>query len=102
VLWSIVFLVCGIGLYFLLRQPKGEAVVVLTPYTLPPHVTPFTVLSLLRRMEQDGQLSLPPTRRGELTLAIEELERRFFGPGAETNGQADLERIAREWVSRAS
>jgi hypothetical protein len=37
-------------------------------------------------MEQDGQ-SLAPTRRGELTLAIHELERRFFGPGAETNGQ---------------
>jgi len=60
------------------------------------------MLNLLHRVEQDGQFALPPTRRGELTLAIHELERRFFGPGAETNGQADLERLAREWVTRAS
>jgi hypothetical protein len=102
VLWGILFIVCGVGLFFLLRQPKSQAATVVTPYALPAHVTPFTVLSLLRRMEQDGQLGLPSTRRGELTLAIQELERRFFGPGAETNGQADLERIAREWVGRVS
>jgi hypothetical protein len=100
VLWSIVFIVCGVGLYFVLRSPKGEVTAVMMPYTLPGQITPFTVLGLLRRMEQDGQLSLPPARRGELSLAIQDLERRFFGPGAETNGQADLERVAREWVER--
>jgi hypothetical protein len=46
-------------------------------------------------------LSIPPERRSELTQAIRDMEQRFFGPGAETNGQSELERVAREWVNRA-
>jgi hypothetical protein len=102
VLGSLVFVGCGVGLYFLLRPAAHQPTTAVTSYALPPHITPFTVLTLLRRIEQDEGLALPSSRRAELGLVIHEVERRFFGPGAETNGQADLERIAREWVSRAS
>jgi hypothetical protein len=94
-------LVCVVGLFFLLRQPKRAATGPAFAYALPAHVTPFSVLSLLRNMEQDTRLKLPADRRAELATAITDLERRYFGPGAETNGQADLERLASDWVSRA-
>lgn len=97
-----VFLGCGVGLYFLLRPAQGAAIEQAPAYVLPAQLTPFTVLNLLRRMEQDARLTLPADRRTELAQSIRDLERRHFGPGAETNGRTDLERLAREWVGRTS
>jgi hypothetical protein len=101
ILSGLVFALCGAALYFLLRTTRGPVAEEAALYTLPTHVTPFTVLNLLRRMEQDARLALPPDRRAELAQTIREMEHRFFGPCAESNGQADLERLAREWVGRA-
>jgi hypothetical protein len=98
---GVVFVLCGTGLYLLLRPSKRAAEEQVAAYALPEHITPFSVLSLLRSMEQDPRLGLPDDRRVELATTIRELERRYFGPGAETDGQADLERLARDWVTRA-
>ena len=97
-----IVVVCGGGLYLLLRSGKTAAVEQVAAYTLPAQVTPFTVLNLLRRMEQDHQLPMPVERRDELARAIRELEQDYFGPAGETNGQANLERIAREWLVSAA
>jgi len=98
---AILFFVCGAGLYLLLRPVPGAALEQAAVYALPAHITPFSVLSLLRSMEQDPRLDLPADRRAELATTIQELERRYFGPGAETNGKTDLERLARSWVTGA-
>jgi hypothetical protein len=95
------FVFCGAGLYLLLRPSKRATAERAAAYTLPAHITPFSVLSLLRSMEQDPRLVIPADRRAELATTIRELERRFFGPGADSDGQADLERLARDWVTRA-
>lgn len=101
--WAgVLFIVCGAGLYLLLRPSKLGAEERAAAYALPAQITPFSVLSLLRSMEQDPRLSLSADRRAELANTIRELERRYFGPGADTNGQADLERLAQDWVTRAS
>jgi hypothetical protein len=99
---GVFFAFCGAGLYLLLRPSKHAAVQRAAAYALPAHITPFSVLGLLRSMEQDPRLGLPADRRAELATTIRELEHRYFGPGADTNGQADLERLARDWVTRAS
>lgn len=96
-----VCLVCAAGLFFLLRQPRRVDAGPAFAYALPAHITPFSVLSLLRQMERDARAGLSAERRAELARAITELERRHFGPGAETNGDAELERLARDWVGRA-
>jgi hypothetical protein len=100
VLSGVVFVLCVVGLFLLLRQAPGGAIAPAAAYAMPAQVTPFTVLNLLRRMEQDTRLGLPTDRRTELAQAIRDLEQRYFGPRGETNGQADLERLAREWVGR--
>jgi len=96
------FAICGAGLYLLLRPSKRAAAQYAPAYALPGQITPFSVLGLLRSMEQDPHLGLSTDRRAELAATIRELERRYFGPGNDTNGQADLERLARDWVTRAS
>jgi hypothetical protein len=98
---GVMFAICGVALFFLLRTKQGPVAEEAALYALPAHVTPFTVLNLLRRMEQDARLSLPPDRRSELAQTIRDMEQRFFGRGPETNGHSELERLAREWVSRA-
>ncbi|MEY2411140.1 MAG: hypothetical protein QOF48_3810 [Verrucomicrobiota bacterium] len=95
-------LVCGAGLWALLRPVPGAAALAPAVYNLPAHVTPFSVLGLLRAIEQDARLRLPEDLRSELSRAILELERRHFGPGADADGQADLERLAQSWIGRAS
>ena len=97
-----VLLVCSVGLYFLLRPAHGRAAERIATYVFPAELTSLSVLNLLRQMEQDERLALPPDHRAELAQCIRDLERRYFGPDAETNGQADLERLAREWLGRAS
>src|SRR6266487_4884644 len=45
-----VFVACGAGLYLLLRPSKRAAEEQAAAYALPAHITPFSVLSLLRSM----------------------------------------------------
>jgi hypothetical protein len=86
-----------LGVYHRTRRQTATAVEA-PEYVLPEQVTPFTVLALLKRMQQDSRLALGAERRSELGQTIGELEKHFFGrPGA--NGpQPDLEQTARQWL----
>jgi hypothetical protein len=96
-------LVLGIGLVWWLRQGKAVAPAeTAATYSLPAQITPFTVLSLLRRMQSDEKLGLNPEQRRELGDAISGLQQYFFGrPAGDRNGKPDLEQVARRWVSCA-
>jgi hypothetical protein len=72
-------------------------------YVVPGHITPFTVISLLRRIHSDGKLALDDGQRKELESAISGLQEYFFDRPAQTrNGQPDLEQIAKRWVGSAN
>jgi hypothetical protein len=67
-------------------------------YTLPEPVTPFTVISLLRRMQMDGSLRWAETNRTELEQTIQRLERHFFDRARNGDPEPDLAGIGRRWV----
>ena len=83
------------------RKPARLAVEAPTGYRLPATITPFSVLTLLRCIAADGQKRMSPEQRAELESSIRQLESRYFGRTAEHDGQADLEAVARDWVSKA-
>ncbi len=65
---------------------------------MPEVVTPFSVLGLLREIQDRN--GLPATQLQELSGSIERIERHYF---AETNGESvDLHELAETWIRRAS
>jgi hypothetical protein len=60
-------------------------------------LTPFTVLGLLRSIEQNNGFDLDVHR--ELQGSIAQIEHFYFGENAEA--EPDLQDIAQRWVSRA-
>jgi hypothetical protein len=69
-----------------------------TKFKLPEQVTPFSVLGLLREIEQNN--GMPAPAKAELAGSIERIERHYF---AESDGESvDLKQVAETWISRAS
>jgi hypothetical protein len=91
----IVLAVLGVGAWFLGRS-REQTVVWVDRFQMPAHITPFTVLGLLREIERKG--SLDDAARGELTATIGQLEAGFFG---QRNADApDLASTATHWIAR--
>jgi hypothetical protein len=65
---------------------------------LPQTLTPFNVLSLLRRIEENN--GFDPRTRQELASSIETLERYYFA-GSNGSDPPDLRRLAETWVGHA-
>ncbi|MEA2708515.1 MAG: hypothetical protein QOF78_1116, partial [Phycisphaerales bacterium] len=83
----------------IIRRRRGRpAEQVVQAYNVPEHVTPFTVIDLLKRIEHDAGLGLSHPEREQLTREILQLQERYFS--AHTNGDAapDLSGIASQWV----
>jgi hypothetical protein len=88
----------GWALFRLRRKSSaGEAV---SRYELPPEVTPFATLQLLRRMHGDEQLALSTAQRDELARTIAEIEGFYF---ARRNGMQapNLQMVGNDWVNRS-
>lgn len=69
-----------------------------TRFQMPDRVTPFSVLGLLRDIQQNNGLAAPEMQ--ELAGSIEGIERHYF---AESGGEpVDLERVAETWIRRVS
>lgn len=68
-------------------------------YSMPHQITPFSVLQLLQRLAADRSLVLTDERRSELVAAIRDLEARYFSPAPDRSGYANLEEVAKRWVS---
>ncbi len=67
-------------------------------FQVPDVVTPFSVLGLLRDIQQNN--GLPPAALQELAGSIDSIERHYF---AESDGESvDLKRVAETWVHRVS
>ena len=68
-------------------------------YRIPDEITPFSIVTLLRRIHTDADL--PDNDRHELGQSIAELERHFFNRGTETK-EPDLRAIAESWIRKAA
>ena len=68
---------------------------------LPSRWSPFASVAALKRIDERFGDRLAPERRGELRIAIADLERRYFGP-MKNSGESDLEELVRAWVREAA
>jgi hypothetical protein len=89
-----VLLIVGVVLFLALRKPAARTEAGWQP---PKHLSPFTVIGFLNRIQQADGLS--EIDKGELKEAIGRLERHYFA--GEENGPIDLRSIAENWAKKA-
>jgi hypothetical protein len=70
-------------------------------YAVPQHVSPFTVIDLLKRIETDPVLGLSEAQRQQLTNEILHLQEKFFSPKPNGEAAPDLSAVAAKWVGTA-
>jgi len=88
-----------VGLVIFLRRKAAKAHVPAAALTLPDHLTPFTAVAFLRRIQQHHATRLGESERAALTKQISELEAGYFRDG-QTPG-LDLTAIAGKWLRAA-
>lgn len=91
----VIVLVLGTAAVLLVRRRSRREAEVL----LPGHLTPFTVLTLLQRLEKEARLN--ESQRAELGQAIRTLERRYFADEVNGDGEVNLRQLAESWLRRA-
>jgi hypothetical protein len=98
---GIVLLGVAGGAVWWLRRHQPETSQEEPVYVLPEPTTPFTVMSLLRRMQGDTSLRWSEASRAELTQNIQRLEAHFFARERNGDPKPDLTGIGRRWVELA-
>jgi hypothetical protein len=89
------------GVAWWLRRHQPETSLEKPVYVLPEPATPFTVMSLLRRMQADASLRWSDANRAELGQNIQRLEAHFFARERNGDPEPDLTGIGRRWVELA-
>ncbi|MCB1096958.1 MAG: hypothetical protein KDN22_15390 [Verrucomicrobiae bacterium] len=92
-------LIMSIAGFFVLRGTPGRDIDDPTGYRIPDEITPFSIVTLLRRIHSDAKLS--DNDRSELGQSIAELERHFFNRGSDA-ASPDLKAIAENWIRKAA
>jgi hypothetical protein len=97
--FALAAVVGSLGWWFRRHQPKASEAAPL--YLLPEPATPFTIMSLLRRMQADSSLRWSDANRAELAQNIERLESHYFSRERNGDPEPDLAGIGRRWVELA-
>jgi len=92
--------IAGVAVWWL-RRHKPEASQEKPIYVLTEPATPFTVMSLLRRMQTDTNLRWSDANRAELAQHVQRLEAHFFARERNGDPEPDLAGIGRRWVELA-
>jgi hypothetical protein len=88
---------------YLLRRAKGrKAHAPAAGLALPAHITPFSVVAFLRRLQRETNGKLDESARQSLKTQIEEIEAAFFRGQPAPASAPDLESVARKWLQAAS
>ena len=82
-----------------LRSKTAEAVAEVS-YALPPNISPFTTLDLLRRIHADPRLALSADQRAELSKSIAGIEAYYFAHRGNGEPRPDLASIGGRWVTQ--
>ncbi len=96
--WLAGGLLLALGAFWLVRRGARVEEEAAARFRKPETITPFTVLGLLRDIEQND--GLVPQQKSELRAEIERIEAHYFGEAGER--EPDLAHIATEWVARVS
>jgi len=89
----------AIWLFVIPRLPKSEPAHAAARHAMPEELNSFTVLALLRRIQNDPDLD--DSGRGELDAEIEQLESRHYAIDAADEAD-DLKETAQRWIQRAA
>ncbi len=96
--WAIagacVSVIAIVGLVLLLSRKPQKAE---PRFVLPADLTPFSVLTLLERIQRENGLASP--QQAELAKSIDELQDRYFKSTGTRS--MDLKELAQSWISRA-
>ena len=95
--WALPLVICGLIVVavVLIRSNRSQDTIESHgPFRVPDEVTPFTVLSLLKKIEHNNGLN--DAKRDELVASINRLERHFFI--SPEDNEPNLEQIANDWV----
>ncbi|MBS0196546.1 MAG: hypothetical protein JSR77_07295 [Planctomycetes bacterium] len=95
-------LVALFGAGVILYRRKRPDPVMSDGFTLPARITPLTAVMTLRRIQLEHAGSLPEPKVHSLAKDIEELERRYFGPGVAPTVNGDLESVVRGWMAQTA
>ena len=86
------------GGFAAIRALRGRRRIETARFLVPEHLTPFTVLGLLRDIQHNNGLDV--AEQQELAASIDRLERHFFA--APQQQEPDLRDIAAAWVAKTS
>ena len=87
------------GSVLILRRKPGHDGDSESAYRIPDEITPFSIVTLLRRIHSDAGLG--DGDREELGQSIAELERHFFNRGTDAE-EPNLKAIAENWIRKAA
>jgi hypothetical protein len=90
------------GVFLLRRSRRRQPQAAAAALALPAHITPFSVVAFLRRVERESNGRLDESARHSLKTQIEEIESAFFKGSAAPAGAPDLEAVARKWWQAVS
>jgi len=87
-----------IGFFIARSRRRPAAVETAAVFELPATITPFSMIGLLRKIQQEKGAALSSELQGDLTKTIADLESRYFAPSAGTDSECDLGTIGRRWI----
>jgi hypothetical protein len=93
-----VAVVAGLACLFLLLRKKDPRAAEVSRFEVPETITAFTVLGLLRQIDQNNGLN--ESSRLELAGSINRLEQHFFINGSDE--EPNLQEMAETWIERAT
>jgi hypothetical protein len=96
---AVLLLAAGAGVVLWRRRVGQTEIAPASVYQRPAALTPFAVLSLLRRMQADSSIKWPGHERSELADAIRTLEGHYFERRSNGTPEPDLRRICDRWLA---
>ena len=99
VLYCAVALAAAAGLFLFIRRNKKPGMSEAGDFAMPEEITPLSVLGLLRRIRQSGQVKESAT--SDLDSTLRAVETHYYAPGGAVESP-DLTATARKWLGHVT
>ena len=95
IFWYLLAAAIGLVLIYLIRRLSGSSSEEKPTLPVPENLTPVTVLSFLKSLQNHA--SLPSGKKEDLSEDIATLQKQSFAPGAQAPPASELEQMAKHW-----